>query len=502
MIKCLFVKLAPIVAMFSIAIAVAAQAQTFDVLANFKKSLGTEPAGYLAQGIDGDLYGTASEGSTEGDGAVFKTTVDGKLTTVSFDGTDGSLPAAGVMLATNGNSYGTAASGENGSGYIFEFTSGGTLTVLHSFDGKDGYEPTAPLIQGRDGDLYGTTLEGGAHTSNPEGTIFKVTPSGAFTTLYTFPHCSKTSCTEGSNPYSGLLQAGNGNFYGTTTSGGIFLDECGGGCGTIFEITPAGKLTTLYRFCSLSNCADGMNPDGGLVQGSNGNFYGTTKWGGANACYLVSIDYGCGTVFEITPQGELTTLYSFCSQANCTDGIYPSSTLVLATDGNFYGTTFAGGVADCIPGFGDWCGTVFKITPSGELTTLHIFDGTDGGWPTGLIQHTNGTFYGAAAIGGANTCKLGKYDQGCGTFFSLSTGLGPFVKVLPDFGKTGATIKILGSELTGTTSVTFNGTPATFAVKSSTLIEAEVPDGATTGTTEVTTPSGTLSSNVAFQVLP
>jgi uncharacterized repeat protein (TIGR03803 family) len=250
------------------------------------------------------------------------------------------------------------------------------------------------------------------------------------------------------------------------------------GDGTVFEITPSGTLTTLHSF----DGADGQEPEAGLVQATDGNFYGTTYGGGVNAN---------GTVFKITPGGTLTTLYSFCSQPDCTDDRYPRAALVQATDGNLYGTTGGGGG---IPSYG----TVFKITPSGTLTTLYSFcsqlDCPDGYSPSAaLVQDTNGNFYGTTFGGGAN---------GDGTVFSLSVGLGPFVETHPTSGWVGAAISILGTNVTGATRVTFNGHSAVFTVVSSSEITTTVPARATTGKVRVVTPSGTLSSNVPFQVLP
>jgi uncharacterized repeat protein (TIGR03803 family) len=230
--------------------------------------------------------------------------------------------------------------------------------------------------------------------------------------------------------------------------------------------------------------ADGWSPGGGLVQATNGNFYGTTGWGGAN---------NFGTVFEITPGGKLTTLYSF----DLTDGSMPYIAMVQASDGNLYGTTTGGGPS-AVPGTmngGD--GTVFKITPGGELTTLHNFDGTDGAVVYGgLAQATDGNFYGTTTLGGTGNCGPG----GCGTVFSLSVGLDPFVKTVPTSGEAGAAVIILGSDLTGASKVTFNGAAAEFTVVSSSEISATVPAGAGTGKVEVATPHGGLSSNVPFLV--
>jgi uncharacterized repeat protein (TIGR03803 family) len=329
------------------------------------------------------------------------------------------------------------------------------------------------LLQATNGDFYGVTVKGGA---NNDGTIFKITPGGTLTTLYQF--CSNTDCSDGEQPAAGLVQAANGNLYGTTIYGGNLTCDppYDFGCGTVFSITPGGEVKTLYSFCSLSNCADGEYP-AGLVQAANGTFYGTTFQGGAN---------GSGTVFKLNAADKLTTLHNFCSQTECTDGEFPVARMVQATDGNFYGTTSLGG--------DNYYGTVFEITAAGKLTTLHSFDGTDGSNVYAvLFQATNGAFYGTTFTGGTDDY---------GTVFSLSTGLGAFVETLPTSGKVGVTVSILGTDLTGSKGVTFNGRAATFTVASKSRIKATVPAGATTGTVEVTTSSGTLTSNVPFHVLP
>jgi uncharacterized repeat protein (TIGR03803 family) len=299
----------------------------------------------------------------------------------------------------------------HGCGTVFKITPSGTLTTLYSFCSQnecpDGDWPTAGLVQATNGDLYGTNV----------GTVFKITPSGTLTT-YICPQCIF--------PQAPLIQATNGDLYGASAA--------------IFKITLDGTVTTLS---SLSG-----DSFGGLVQAANGDFYGTTAYGGNDAC-----PSGCGTIFKITPGGTLTTLYSFCSQSEsgCPDGAEPYGGLVQATNGDFYGTTSSGGANDNCEGLNHplpGCGTIFKITPSGTLTTLYSFCSqsgcTDGQDPYGgLIQDTNGKFYGTTVLGGAN---------GAGAVFSLSVGLGPFVKTLPTSGEVGVAVKILGSDLTGATS--------------------------------------------------
>jgi len=186
-----------------------------------------------------------------------------------------------------------------------------TFTTLHAFEGKDdGAVPVAGLVQATNGDFYGTTIYGGA---NNDGTVFKITPSGTLTMLYSF--CAQSGCPDGWQPSAGLVQAASGEFYGTTSNGGVN--------GTVFKISPSGTLTTLYTFCTQIMCTDGSYPWAGLVQATNGDFYGTTTQGGLFTNYYCST-LGCGTIFKIDPSGTLTTLYSFCSQSGCTDGSGPS----------------------------------------------------------------------------------------------------------------------------------------------------------------------------------
>lgn len=499
--------------MLVIAAAIASPAQTFRTLVRFDGTNGEQPQYMsLIQGRDGYLYGTAAGGGANNEGAVFKITPNGTLTTVysfcSQSGCpDGYQPAAGLVQGGDGSFYGTTVESgdvpppcESGCGTIFKITPAGTLTTLYDFCSQancaDGFAPYDALVESYDGDFYGTTYEAGDFTCFPPvgcGTVFKITPSGTLTTLHVFEG------TDGLGAYgAAMVQGIDGNFYGVTSAGGN-MSTCYAGCGTVFKITPSGALTTLYRFCSQGGCSDGSIPYTVLVQASDGTLYGTTSGGGSGSS--CGVDGGCGTVFKITPNGTLTTLYNFCSQPGCTDGVNPWAGLVLATDGNFYGTTFGGGAfSNCPVGIG--CGTVFKITPAGTLTTLHNFALNSGANPAGaLTQATNGIFYGTTSIGGAKGGGCGDY-YGCGTIFGLSMGLGPFVETQPALGKAGATVKILGTHLTGATSVSFNGTAAGFTVLSGSLIKATVPEGATTGFVTVTTTSGALTSNVQFRVRP
>jgi uncharacterized repeat protein (TIGR03803 family) len=455
---------------------IASSGQAFTTLADFNQTNGAAPLAAMTQGFDGNLYGTTYGDPVPGTGILFKITTSGQLTTLytfcsQFNCNDGIYPHAGVVQDQSGNFWGTTegALPSYGFGTVFKITPGGALTTVHSFIGTDGEQPQAGLTLGSDGNFYGTTSAGGA---NYGGTVFKITPAGTLTTLHNFNY------SDGNYPVSGLVQAANGSFYGTT----LFSGPNGGG--TVFKITAAGSLTTLYNFCSKSNCADGEFPDGTLIQAADGNLYGTTSAGGSiSGCNNAN----CGTIFKITPAGAMTTLYNFCTESSCLDGGQPVVGLVQGTDGNFYGATTYGGAN------GD--GTVFRISPAGKFTLLHTFDAVDGASPNGgLMQDTNGTFYGTTPTAGPG---------GYGTVFSLSVGLGPFVKTKATSGKEGDQISILGQGFSSSSLVSFGGVQAsTIILTGTTFITATVPAAALTGPVTVTTGSTTLTSSHAFKVLP
>jgi uncharacterized repeat protein (TIGR03803 family) len=470
-----------------VATAIATPAQTLTTVANFEGSTSGFSPNAVVQGFDGNFYGTVENAGAKNYGTLFKVTSDGYLTSIDFDDANGSSPLAGVIQATDGNFYGTTWLGgdRGGKGLVFKVTPDGVLTTLYEFCAQancaDGALPTAGLAEGTDGNFYGTTYQGGAYSSAVNlcpsgcGTVFKITPGGILTTLYSF--CAKPNCTDGVVPSAGLVQANDGNFYGVAYGGGRVNDPTG----TVYRITKEGKLATIYRFCARGgyHCSDGAGPLGTLIQASNGKFYGTTVSGG--------VDIG-GTVFEIGADGVLTTLYRFCSQKACDDGAMPTAGLAQGTDGNFYGTTPSGGTRKA--------GTLFKLTSTGQFTSLHSFcvavDCPDGAVPSGtLIQGTDGNFYGVASGGGS--------DDG-GTFFKLDTGLGPFVESVPTSGRIGSEVRILGTNFTGVTQVSFNGTTAVFSEVSGSEIRATVPSGATTGVVTVSSSNGVLTSNVVFGV--
>jgi uncharacterized repeat protein (TIGR03803 family) len=454
--------------------AIAAPAQ-FNTPHSFDGTDGSTPYGALVQGIDGNLYGTTEQGGANGAGTVFKMTTGGTVTTIyNFCSlascADGANPNAGLVQDTDGNFYGTTFGNDNptcgafGCGTVFKITPGGTLTTLHSFCAKssclDGGNPTAALVQSTDGNLYGTTS---AFGKDLEGTVFKITTSGKFTTLHTF------TGTDGNSPYGGVIQGIDGNFYGTTGYGGA------DGYGTVFKITSTGKLTTLHHF----NGTDGANPYGGLVQFPypvGPLLCGTTYAGGAN---------GYGTIFEITPAGTLTTDYSFCSLGACADGANPSAGLITRGT-TVFGTTSYGGA--------NGYGVLFDYSLlASTFVTDYSFcsktDCADGEFPlAALVEDTNTNLYGTTSGGG----------NGFGTVFSYPSGSVPFVEPLPNYGKVGASIQILGTNLTGATEVTIGGVKAAFTVVSASLITAKVPVGAQLAAVKVSLPGGLVNESVGY----
>jgi uncharacterized repeat protein (TIGR03803 family) len=336
---------------------------------------GGTPAAGLVSGNDGFFYGTASAGGMNGNGTVFRISSAGVKTNLYlFTGhADGASPGAPLIQGNDGSFYGTTFfGGSNDEGVVFEITSAGTLTTLWQFSGgADGGEPVAALVQGNDGNFYGTTSQGGAHSA---GTVFWITPPAVFTNLYSF-----TGGADGGIPAAGLIQGLDGSFYGTTSAGGT------GGNGTIFQITSAGTLTTLYRF--LGGAGDGSEPEAGLIQVNSTNFLGNTYFGGTN-------DNGVAFRLNITGTGSntVTILHSFTGG---TDGANPVAGLMVANDGRYYGMASGGGSAGNN-------GTIFRTGATGGFTNLYKFTGlTDGAVPlAGLVQDTNGYFYGTCSAGG------------------------------------------------------------------------------------------------------
>lgn len=412
------------------------------------------------------IHGLLSHLQGDASFTLFKVTPAGALSTLyTFDGSSGSgIFAAGSLLqATDGYLYGTTQyGGINAYGTVFKISLAGAFTTLHSFDGNDGDFPVTGVIQATDGNFYGVTQGGGAIDAplGGTGTFYKITSQGVLTTLVNLPP------TPGTYPPirpNAVIQATNGDFYGTSYQGGLDAGSYSDGYGTAFRITPAGMFQNVYDFPGYPGPS---NPYAALVQGNDGDFYGATIEGG-NA--------EAGTLFRMSPRGVVTKLHVF----NGRDGVNPNSALIQATDGNFYGTARQ---------------SIFKVTPEGAFTTLYFFTEANQIYYTvgALLQATDGNLYGVAQT---NTATHS------GIVYKLSLGLRPFVKTLPSAGSAGAEVLILGTDLTGVTGVSFNGKPATFTIASSSAITATVPAGATTGTVRVTGPGQTLLSNVPFRVI-
>lgn len=353
---------------------------------NGARNKGKEPAGRMAVGADGTLYGATTVGGANGKGTVFKMTPEGELTTlVSLTGNTGaamgSQPYGGVIVGPDGNIYGTTQyGGTNDIGTIFKLTPAGVFTTLVSFTGNGatnkGSYPNGSLTFGADGLLYGMTGRGGELN---RGTIFRMTLAGELTTLVEFT--GATGSHPGGEPWGSLTLGNDGNFYGLTSQGSI-ADS-----GTVFRLAPDGTHTVLTPVSG-----NGAKPNGDLCLGPDGNFYSLASSGGSS---------GYGTVFCVTPAGEITTLIHFTSNGANDKGATPNGSLCLGPDGNLYGVTRVGGAADR--------GTVFRVTTAGVLTTL--MEGTTrtngvtsaGGYPNGgLCAAPDGSLYGTTYFGGTS----------------------------------------------------------------------------------------------------
>jgi uncharacterized repeat protein (TIGR03803 family) len=357
---------------------------------------GALPNGYLIMDSAGNFYGTTSAGGVGNDnGSVFKVNAAGEesvLYSFSAGATDGQVPLGGLAMDGAGNLYGsTNIGGANNTGTVFKISPSGAESILYSFGDlptNDGDGPYSSLIIDSAGNLYGTTQLGGA-TNN--GTVFKISPEGAETILHSFTGIDPNGPPyDGANPQSGVIMDNAGNLYGATWQGGA------NDTGTVYRISPSGTEVVLYSFGPVGT--DGLNPNGDLIMDSAGNLYGTTACGGA---------YLQGTVFKLTPLNVESILFSFggpggsgCLPLNLAPyGANPNGKLIMDSAGNFYGTAYNGGATGG--------GTVFKLSPTGTIAVLYSFDNsagsTDGDNPLGgLVMDSAGNLYGTTDLGGAN----------------------------------------------------------------------------------------------------
>ncbi len=455
----------------------AAQAQTPTVLYNFAPN-GPGPLGFLnpgtvSQGQDGAIYTTSVESPGLGyySGMFFSMTTGGNLSQLFafpsyIQGQPcpyGNSPYSGTSASPDGTYLVATLGCGLGWGTVLTMTPSGSANIVYSFtDGVEGGQPVAAPILGTDGNYYGVTECGGAtpcgNTSQGCGTVYQLTPAGTLGWVHQF------TGTDGCNGFAPLVQGKDGNLYGSTA----------GGAGSIFRVTPTGVFTF------LNNSQGGITAP--MVVGSDGNLYGTAAGGGN----------GQGSIFKITPAGKLTVLHSLSADGSEGGNLYAG--LVQGTDGYFYGVATGGGT--------NGYGTIFRVGSKGGSTfsVLYDFDGANGvvggAVEVSLLQHTNGSFYGLSNAGGT---------YGSGTFLSWnpSTPLRPFASLVTTLGPVGATIGVLGQGFTATKKVTFPKlVPATYTVVSDTYMTVTVPTGATTGFVMIKTAKGTLKSSKKFTVTP
>jgi uncharacterized repeat protein (TIGR03803 family) len=433
------------------------EAQVYTELHNFdwhKEGANPLYPALMAQGEDGNLYGTLQT-QLFGVGSVFNSTVSGALTELyGFTGNDGEFPQSGLSLGFDGNFYGTTEEGGPlRKGTVFKISPAGGMTVLYEFtDGTDGAYPWAPPIQAPDGNIYGVTDNG----TNP-GRAYRITSSGTFSVIATLPSATQAP----------LILGADRNLYGTTPYGGTFNQ------GTVFQLTTKGKLKIIHNFG-----ADGLHPFGPVMQASDGKLYGTTPWGGTN---------GIGTVFVMATGGAgYKVLHNF----QTLDGVNPSSGMVQGSDKFLYSVATSGG--------SNGVGTLFKINTSGStFTVLYDFAKTGGYMPTGTpTLHTNGTIYGVTETGG------GQFPQ-YGVLYSFNNGLKPSASLVVIWsGKVGTQVGIIGQGFSNATGVKFGSGAGTFTAVSDTYMIATVAAGATTSNVTVLEPGGNLVTPQVFSVIP
>jgi uncharacterized repeat protein (TIGR03803 family) len=461
-------------------------------------STGANPTGGVTLGWDGNLWGTTYNGGKDGAGTAFKMTPAGDLTSLySFtNGKDDSAPTYTLLQGQDGNMYGVSEAQYEGQyGSFFKLTTKGKISA-YPFDYTDGSSPNLP-VQGTDLNFYGTT-QGGGNAACACGVIYKATAAGKITVLHNFSGYVSSTQYDGARPIGILVEGADGSYYGTTYQGGEY------NAGTVFKITPSGTYTLLHSFSFQAPTYDGQLPIAGLTLGTDGNFYGTTAYGGTQ---------NGGAIFEITPAGKETVLYNFCV-VSCYDGFIPTTPMVLHTDGIFYGNTAGNSNG----------GSVFysfktKLKPFVKLVT---WSGKDGASAEILGQGFTGTtavsFNGIAA----------KFDNVSDTYMTATVPTGALTgpvtvttfssslksdrnflvtpqiaSFAPTSGVVGTSVTITGVSLTQTTAVTIGTKPASFAVDSDTQITATVPAGAKTGTTiTVTTAGGAATSKAKFTVVP
>jgi len=516
-------------------------------LHDFDYTEGATPRGSLVQGSDGYLYGTTEAGGANyssnclvqqfygrgNGGTVFKSSMAGAFTKLHdfYTPDDGYQcgPPGGVVQAADGNFYGVAVQAYPGVvPSIFKMTPAGVVTIVSLFpsDGRQGTDPYNGVTLGKDGYLYGTMTGGGAksqYCSAGCGTVYRASTTGSIELLYSFKSGASGGTGDGAFPWSELYQGQNGNFYGTTYTGGYSGTGCtGGGCGTVYMITPAGTETVLYAFKGTSS--DGFWPlNSGVTQTADGSLYGVTggnPYGSSNmpGCYIGSATqaFGCGTVYKIDSAGTLSLVDTFALGIGIY-GIWPQSSMIAASDGNVYGTTISYG--------GGGYGTVYRVLLNSATPIVAISGVQPAGGPpgtgvtltgigfTGATKVTLGNGTSAESIpftvqsdtqiiatvqSDAQSSAFSVTAPRCTTYADAYFYLQPIIdSMTPTRGRVGSGVTLNGAHFDGITSITFGGTVATsytYVNSGDGSINVTVPRGAKTGPIVVTNPGGSASS--------
>lgn len=513
------------------------QAQTYTDMRDFSETDGccANYPSMLVQGQDGNIYGATTGGGAHLLGNIFKMTPSGVFTNLySFDGTHGEYPEGGLSLGFDGNFYGTTYQGGSApAGVIFKITPSGTETVLYNFtNGNDGAYPKVAPVQAPDGNLYGVTGNG------TQQILYELTAAGTFSVVATIPSQSYSPLivgvdgnlygmtrfggtfnggtafqfspktkklkvihsfggnSEGYSPFGPLMQGVDGKLYGTCSTGGTSSG------GTVFQMTTAGHLVTLYNF-STSNPVNGATPFAGLVQGSDLFLYGVASVGGAN---------GLGTLFKIDTAGKnLTVLHSFATAT----GDSPLATPLLHTNGTIYGVTYHGGSHTAYGTFYSFTNGLKPFVEqfvyySGKVNdTVTVLGqgfsnatGVKFGTGAGSFVASTDNYMTATVDAGATTGKITVLEPGGNLLTPQNYKILPTIaNISPTTGPVGTSVVITGMSLSQTSAVTFGGVKATtFTVNSDTQVTAVVPTGAKTGKVGITTKGGHVNSAKTFTV--
>jgi uncharacterized repeat protein (TIGR03803 family) len=478
----------------------AAQSGTYTAVYPFAQADGENPTnpGMLAEGLDGNVYGTNPSGiSGSYYGVLIRySPLSGKLAPIDFNGkADGFSPVAGVTLGVDGNLYGTTVWGGitnpyvSGWGEVYKFTPGVSAAPVHIYDFTnstgiiaDGAFPNVPPVQTQDGSLWGIST-----SPNGAGIWYKMNTAGAILNSGTLPSTTTAPM---------MVSLEEGTLYGTTPKGGT------SNAGAVYRLKQDGTPPTVIYSFDSNHAELGLGPAGPVIEGSEGFLYGTTCWGGKTAGGMTGTGQtGQGTVFRVSRDGSFfQSIHSFQDNANTFEGSCPTAGLVQGSDGKIYGTTGQGGGAAT----STIQGVLFRLNTDGtNFEILHAFDSKSGYYPlSSLLLHTNGIIYGLTNKGGV-AGNVGNY----GVLYSYSAGLQPFAKLVsPWSGPVGTVINILGQGFNSATGVLIGGVAVPWTkwshptIVSDTWMQVTVPAGAKNGFVTVQEPSGNLVTREGFKI--